>query len=158
MKDAKKKIGIAVSSLIGPGKKFRSARELARRAHTFDATIKPDSFARNVDRARSGQQDTQISTLEAIARAADVSVEAIVAGVSFDDQYVKSAINKPLPALSGRLPLADPNKLTEAAIDKVSPEMRSLIDQMIEIDISGDASRSLLLATIGAMLMSSRKK
>lgn len=152
MKDALKKVGLSVSSLIGPGRKFKSSRELARRASTLGLVPNADSFAKNVDRARSGEHDSQIGTLENIARAAGVTVEAIVAGVSFDDPHVNAAImgtDRPLPggsteSLAGKV---------VAGTHKISDEMQSLIDQMIQVDIEGGAQRDMLLATVGAMLI-----
>jgi hypothetical protein len=152
MKDALKKVGLSVSSLIGPGRKFKSSRELARRASTLGLVSNADSFAKNVDRARSGEHDSQIGTLENIARAAGVTVEAIVAGVSFDDPHVNAAITgaeRPLHSESSE----SLNAKVVTGTHKISDEMQSLIDQMVQVDAEGGSPRDMLLATVGAMLM-----
>lgn len=159
MKDALKKVGLSVSSLIGPGRKFKSSRELARRANTLGLVPNADSFAKNVDRARSGEHDSQIGTLETIARAAGVTVEAIVAGVSFDDPNVNAAIKGFEIPLSSESTENPEGKLL-SGMHTVSDEMQSLINQMIQVDIEGGPRRDMLLATVGAMLIAglNRKK
>lgn len=58
MKDIKQKLAAATNELIGEGKRFRSARELAQRAHTLGLVPNADSFSRAVARVIKAEHDT----------------------------------------------------------------------------------------------------
>jgi hypothetical protein len=76
----------STASLIGEGRRFRSARELAQRAHTLGYVENADSFARSVARVCKGDHDTQLSTIETIARTANVMLTDLLAGVAFPQE------------------------------------------------------------------------
>lgn len=67
-----------IESLIGEGRRFRSARELAQRAETLGLTDKMENLARSISRIRNLEGDTQLSTMEAIAGAAGLQVSDLL--------------------------------------------------------------------------------
>lgn len=79
MDDLRENLRIAVDELIGDGRKFASGRELAQRAHTLGLVESADSFARTVNRVRSGDKDVQLSTVDIIARTAGKSAVELIA-------------------------------------------------------------------------------
>lgn len=117
MENSKRILAENVESLIGDGKRFRSAPELAARAHLLGLTEKTENLTRNINRIRASQTDPQLSTLEAIAGAAGVRVSDLVS--------------------QGTLP---------------SPEMRELIDLLLEADRTGGINRTLVLNTLKLVL------
>lgn len=158
MKDALKKIGRSVDSLIGPGRRFKSARELAQRAQMLGYVENADSFARSVSRAKTGDHDSQISTISIIAKTAGVDIEQLFAGVSFEGAGVNPPIKEHDRALSMESHRTTQAKLFEESIANVSREMRAIIDDLAEADRSGGQRRDILIGSIGAMLLTTRDK
>ncbi|MCA8213700.1 hypothetical protein LGN20_07260 [Burkholderia cepacia] len=78
MSDLRENLRISVEELIGDGRKFASGRELAQRAHTLGLVESAESFARTVNRVRSGDKDVQLSTVDVIAKATGKSVAELI--------------------------------------------------------------------------------
>lgn len=67
MDDIRKNVAAALDSLIGEGKRFPRNADVARRAQTMGVTDNQGSFAKNLERLRSGTHDSRISTIEGAA-------------------------------------------------------------------------------------------
>jgi len=78
MNDILKTLASRVEDLLGPGKPFRSASALAKRAHTMGLIDNPQNFARSINRVRNGEADVQITTVAVIARAANLRVSDLL--------------------------------------------------------------------------------
>ncbi|WP_155634960.1 hypothetical protein [Burkholderia cepacia] len=124
---------IAVDELIGVGRKFASGRELAQRAHTLGLVESAESFARTVNRVRSGDKDVQLSTVDIIAK----------------------TVGKTAVDLIGRDSAHAPNRETHRpeTWKDLSPDALSLVDVIINADALGlapEVFRSIksLIATI----------
>ena len=133
MSDLRENLRIAVDELIGDGRKFASGRELAQRAHTLGLVESADSFARTVNRVRSGDKDVQLSTVDIIAKTVG-----------------KNAVD-----LIGRDSAHAPNSEARKpqTWENLSPEALSLVDVIMNADalgLSPGVFRSIksLIATI----------
>ncbi|WP_151273247.1 hypothetical protein [Burkholderia pseudomallei] len=134
MSDLRENLRIAVDELIGDGRKFASGRELAQRAHTLGLVESADSFARTVNRVRSGDKDVQLSTVDIIAK---------TVGKSAVDLIGRDASHT----------TASPPPTMPQSWKSLSPEALSLVDVIVNADASGlspDVFRSIksLIATI----------
>lgn len=80
MNDARKLLTARLDELIGHGKMFKSARELAQRAHTMGLVENVEHFTRTVNRVRKNpDMDVQLKTIEAISGAANTTVADLLA-------------------------------------------------------------------------------
>ena len=155
MKSTREKIVGAIKRLIGEGKPFRSARELAQRAHTLGYIDNVESFARAVSRLRKGDNDPQVGTVDIVARAAGMKLTDLLA----DDPQDALAVNRSNTA--DDLPLSTQSEddrraiLVAKSLTHVSQEMRELIDHLIEIDAMGGAEREMAVAGIRYILRGS---
>ncbi|MGG2046748.1 hypothetical protein [Burkholderia gladioli] len=77
MKNPQQTLQEKVEALIGPEQRFKSAPELARRAQMLNAVDKADNLTRSINRIRRGH-DPQLSTIFAIARAAETTVAELL--------------------------------------------------------------------------------
>ncbi|MEY8174012.1 hypothetical protein AB9D46_24095 [Burkholderia multivorans] len=109
---------IAVDALIGEGRKFASGRELAQRAHTLGLVESAESFARTVNRVRSGDKDVQLSTVDILAKTAGKSVVDL--------------IGRDTAALSVTQQSAMPRSW-----DNLSAEALALVDAIANADAAG---------------------
>lgn len=78
---AREVLAARVNELVGPGKKFASAPELAQRALTLGLIEKRDNFTRSINRIRKAEIDPQLNTIEAIADSCDVSITWLLGGL-----------------------------------------------------------------------------
>lgn len=78
MSDALKILRQRLDDLIGPGKPFKSAPEMAQRASTMGVIDSVPNFTRSINRVRKGATDVQLSTIEAIAKTANVTVSDLL--------------------------------------------------------------------------------
>ena len=78
MNDTLKTLAARVADLLGPGKPFANASALAKRAHTMGLVTNAQHFARSIHRVMTGEVDVQISTIDIIARAANVRVSDLL--------------------------------------------------------------------------------
>ncbi|KWI50294.1 hypothetical protein WT72_24290 [Burkholderia pseudomultivorans] len=134
MSDLRENLRIAVDELIGDGRKFASGRELAQRAHTLGLVESAESFARTVNRVRSGDKDVQLSTVDIIAKTVGKSAVALIGHGTADT------------ALSQQPPIP-------RSWENLSPDALALVDVIVNADAAGLSSevfRSIksLLATI----------
>ncbi|MCA7883209.1 hypothetical protein LGM58_08420 [Burkholderia contaminans] len=118
MSDLRENLRIAVDELIGDGRKFVSGRELAQRAHTLGLVESADSFARTVNRVRSGDKDVQLSTVDIIAKTVGKSAVDLIGRDASD---TASRQHPPVPQSWGSL----------------SSEALSLIDVIVNADRIG---------------------
>ncbi|UQN71764.1 hypothetical protein [Burkholderia multivorans] len=118
MTDLRENLRIAVDALIGEGRKFASGRELAQRAHTLGLVESAESFARTVNRVRSGDKDVQLSTVDILAKTAGKSVVDL--------------IGRDTAALSVTQQSAMPRSW-----DNLSAEALALVDAIANADAAG---------------------
>lgn len=155
MKSTREKIAEATKRLIGEGKPFRSARDLAQRAHTLGYIDSVESFARAVSRLRNGDHDPQIGTVEIVARAAGVNLTDFLDGRTQPEENVNS------PNKANELPLSGQSEgdrraiLIAESLTHVSQEMRELIEHLIDLDRIGGAEREMAVAGIRYILRGS---
>ena len=93
MKSLRELIADRVDSLIGPDRKFRSAREMAQIALNKGYGPNLDSLNRNINRLRKMEMDPQLSTLEAIAAAAGVRVSDLLSPQVIVSEEMREAIS-----------------------------------------------------------------
>lgn len=134
MSDLRENLRIAVDELIGDGRKFASGRELAQRAHTLGLVDSADSFARTVNRVRSGDKDVQLSTVDIIAKTVGKSAVDLIGRGAWD---TTSNQQPPMPQ----------------SWENLSPEALALVDVIVNADtlgLSPGVFRSIksLIATI----------
>ncbi|MDN7413038.1 hypothetical protein QZM42_31405 [Burkholderia vietnamiensis] len=118
MSDLRENLRIAVDELIGDGRKFASGRELAQRAHTLGLVESADSFARTVNRVRSGDKDVQLSTVDIIAK---------TVGKNAVDLIGRDSANTPTKE----------EALKPQTWEALSPEALSLVDVIVNADAAG---------------------
>lgn len=139
MNDSRKLLAAATARLIGDGKRFRSARELAQRAHTLGYVDRTDSFSRQVARVLKGEYDAQISTADVIARTAGMGLSDFLSADAEDRPNVKSDIKEPEGALSLRSARDQRATLLVESLAQLHSDTRELVDLLISIDrIGGD--------------------
>ncbi|WP_334053923.1 hypothetical protein [Burkholderia cepacia] len=132
MSDLRENLRIAVEGLIGDGRKFASGRELAQRAHTLGLVESAESFARTVNRVRSGDKDVQLSTVDIIAKTVGISAVDLI----------------------GRTDAALSQQPTvPRSWESLSPEALALVDVIVNADAAGLSPQVLgsikaLIATI----------
>lgn len=146
MDDMRQKLASATAGLIGDGKRFRSARELAQRAHTLGYVDNADSFARNVARVMKADHDTQMSTVEIIARTAGMKLPDFLSG------NINPANSGQDGSLSGELRGGESASLQTLTLTQLTDEMRDLIEHLVEIDHLGGADREMAIAGIRYIL------
>jgi hypothetical protein len=134
MSDLRENLRIAVDELIGDGRKFASGRELAQRAHTLGLVESAESFARTVNRVRSGDKDVQLSTVDIIAKTVGKSVVALIGRDAADAAFSRQ------PAMP-------------RSWEALSPDALALVDVIVNADAAGVSSEVFksiksLLATI----------
>jgi len=117
MSDLRENLRIAVDELIGDGRKFASGRELAQRAHTLGLVDSADSFARTVNRVRSGDKDVQLSTVDIIAKTVGKNAVDLI-GRDAANTQTKEAL-KP------------------QTWEALSPEALSLVDVIVNAEAAG---------------------
>jgi hypothetical protein len=152
MNDLRKTLADVTGRLIGEGKRFRSARELAQRAHTLGYVENVDSFARNVSRVLKGDHDTQMSTVDAISRAAGLQLSDFLKGEAPPPENVKSMINEPDGTQTVESINARRTTLLAESLTRASSELLGVIEHLIEIDAAGGKARSLVLQDVQTTL------
>lgn len=152
MDDIKKNVAEALDSLIGEGKRFARNADVARRAHTIGVTDKQESFAKNLERLRTGRHDSRISTIEGAARAVDVSPLDLVNGKNFSSVNTDSEDSHFEHQSSLQSVRLDRARNTGEEILKATSEMRALLEQLLDLDRRGGAEREMALAGIGYIL------
>lgn len=145
MKDTRTLLAEATARLIGEGKKFRSARELAQRAHTMGYVENAESFSRQVARVLKGEYDSQLSTADTIARTAGFKLSDFLSDGAPKNLPVNPLISgdeKPISIESGRERRA--NLLSES-LTQLTAETRELVDLLVSIDrIGGDLRKTAI--------------
>lgn len=154
MKDTRKLLAEATARLIGDGKKFRSARELAQRAHTMGYIENAASFSRQLTRVMKGDHDTQLSTVETIARTAGVPLSDFLAGEADAGSPVNPSIREPESALSIQSARDRRANLVSESLTQLSTEMREIVDLLVSIDRLGGDLRDITVETVRNMLRS----
>lgn len=152
MKDIRKIAADATEALIGPDRRFRSARELAQRAHTLGIVENADSFARNVSRVIEGEQDPRVGTLDAIARAAGMRLSDFIGGKAPPKENVKSVNNGVDEPQSVESINARRVKLISELLLSASSQLLEVVEHLIEIEGRGGKTRSLVMQDIEATL------
>lgn len=152
MDDIRKNVAAALDSLIGEGKRFPRNADVARRAQTMGVTDNQGSFAKNLERLRSGTHDSRISTIEGAASAVGVSALDLVNGKNFSGVNTESEdshFEHQSPLQSARL-----DRARNAGEDllKATSEMRELVAQLLALDQRGGADREMALAGVGYIL------
>lgn len=154
MKDTRTLLAEATARLIGDGRKFRSARELAQRAHTMGYVENAESFSRQVARVLKGEYDSQLSTADTIARTAGIKLSDFLSGDPANDRAVNPSINgreTPLSFESGRERRA--NLLSES-LTQLTAETRELVDLLVSIDRIGGDLRETAIENVRNILRS----
>ncbi|WP_124920705.1 hypothetical protein [Burkholderia sp. Bp9099] len=118
MSDLRENLRIAVDELIGDGRKFASGRDLAQRAHTLGLVESAESFARTVNRVRSGDKDVQLSTVDIIAKTVGKSAVALL------ERGTAGSVPRQQPAMP-------------SSSENLSPEALALIDVIANADAAG---------------------
>ncbi|WP_146126023.1 hypothetical protein [Burkholderia multivorans] len=131
MTDLRENLRIAVDALIGEGRKFASGRELAQRAHTLGLVESAESFARTVNRVRSGDKDVQLSTVDILAKTAGKSVVDLIGR---DTGALSATQQSAMPRSSGNLSaeaLALVDVIANADAAGLSPEVFKSIKNLL---------------------------
>lgn len=138
MKDIKQKLAAATNELIGEGKRFRSARELAQRAHTLGLVPNADSFSRAVARVIKAEHDTQISTAETIARTVGMELTDFLSGLTPSP----NGVNRPNTAQEMPLSVQSINeprvRLIVESLPRMSREILDVVEYLIAVEDSAD--------------------
>jgi hypothetical protein len=136
MDDAKKLMAVATQRLVGEGRRFASARELAQRAHTLGYVENAENFSRTVARVIKGDHDPQMGTIMVIARTAGVELSDFLSG----DAQEGSAVNSPNMEAEEPLPLESMRELRATllaeSLMQLTSEMREIVDLLVSIDRS----------------------
>jgi len=148
MKDTRHMLAVATKRLIGPGKPFRSARELAMRAQTRGYVDNAESFARNISRVLKEDHDAQMSTMEAIARTAGLKLSDFLQGEASPTEFVKSSISDQDGAQTVESINSRKIRLIAESLTRLSSEMLDVIEHLVEIDRQGGKAKSLVLGDI----------
>ncbi|MGQ7905008.1 hypothetical protein [Burkholderia sp. BC1] len=131
MTDLRENLRIAVDALIGEGRKFASGRELAQRAHTLGLVESAESFARTVNRVRSGDKDVQLSTVDILAKTVGKSVVDLIGR---DTAALSATQQSAMPRSSGNLSaeaLALVDVIANADAAGLSPEVFKSIKNLL---------------------------
>lgn len=152
MDDIKKNVATALDSLIGDGKRFQRNADVARRAHTMGVTDNQGSFAKNLERLRSGSHDSRISTIEGAATAVGVSPLDLVNGKNFSGVNTESEDSNFEHQTSFQSVRLDRARNAGEDLLRATSEMRALLEQLLDLDRRGGADREMALAGVGYIL------